>query len=259
LKPAAIAAAWRSRAAVLSNTQGELVGVVPSKWLAREASRGLWKARRIEVIPYGLDLTNFTPIDRGVARTALGIQDDGRPILLVVAQYLEDRRKGMDLFSKALGECPHLTVLAVGIGTLPALPSHVRLIHLGSLDHDRMKALAYNAADVFVHPARADNAPLVIMESIACGTPVVAFPVGGVPELVSRGSTGWLASAVSPSALAASISEATCISGTQDMREHCRQIAVRTYDMARQVDTYESLIQSLSRSRQWCTSPVHNL
>jgi glycosyltransferase involved in cell wall biosynthesis len=56
-----------------------------------------------------------------------------------------------------------------------------------------MKAIAYSAADLFLFPTRADNLPLVLQESMACGTPMISFKVGGVPDLVRPGITGYLA------------------------------------------------------------------
>ena len=65
--------------------------------------------------------------------------------------------------------------------------------HLGYVDEERRKAVAYSAADLFLCPTRADNLPLVLLESMACGTPMVSFSVGGVPDLVRPGITGFLA------------------------------------------------------------------
>ena len=64
---------------------------------------------------------------------------------------------------------------------------------LGYVREAERKALAYNAADVFAFPTKADNQPLVIMEALACGLPVVSSHLGGVPEMIQQGETGWLA------------------------------------------------------------------
>ena len=72
-------------------------------------------------------------------------------------------------------------------------PEGVEVIHTGMLHGDEEKADAYSASDVFVLPTRAETTGLVLLESMACGTPVVAFGVGGVPEAVRAGETGELA------------------------------------------------------------------
>ena len=68
----------------------------------------------------------------------------------------------------------------------------VPAVNLGFLGRDEDKAQAFSAADLFVFPSRADNLPLVIQESLSCGTPVLATDVGGIPDLVRPGVTGAL-------------------------------------------------------------------
>src|SRR5205814_1168416 len=102
---------------------------------------------------------------------------------------------------------------------------------LGFIADDETKALAYNAADAIVHPALADNLPNVLVESVACGTPAVAFDVGGIGDIVKPGLTGWLASAISSSGLVDAVGEALgSIDGGLDLRSSCRAHAEREYD-----------------------------
>jgi glycosyltransferase involved in cell wall biosynthesis len=76
---------------------------------------------------------------------------------------------------------------------------------LGSLQDDLSLVLAYSAADVFVLPSRQDNLPNTGIESLACGTPVVAFDIGGLPDIVDHQRTGWLARPFDTEDLAAGI------------------------------------------------------
>nr|MDQ2724126.1 glycosyltransferase [Actinomycetota bacterium] len=80
-----------------------------------------------------------------------------------------------------------------------------RVAEFGYIASDRLKAVLYSAADVFVFPTRADNSPLVTLESLACGTPVVSFDVGGVAEVVRPGQTGLLAPPEDTGALAVNL------------------------------------------------------
>jgi glycosyltransferase involved in cell wall biosynthesis len=63
-------------------------------------------------------------------------------------------------------------------------------------------AIVYNAADIFVHPAREDNLPNVVVESIACGIPVAGFEIGGMPEMITNQENGFLSEEVSAPGLA---------------------------------------------------------
>lgn len=69
----------------------------------------------------------------------------------------------------------------------------IQTFDLGFVSSDRLKAMAYSVADLFIMPSRAENFPLVLLESMACGTPMVSFRVGGVTDLVRPGITGYLA------------------------------------------------------------------
>jgi len=115
-------------------------------------------------------------------------------------------------------------------------------VPLGAIADTGRLVDVYNAADVLVHPALEDNYPNVVAESIAVGTPVVAFPVGGLPELVLPGVTGHLAGAVTPEALARTIDVAleTGADGG-GLRAACRTWAEGNLGSDRQAEHYERI------------------
>ena len=93
---------------------------------------------------------------------------------------------------------------------------------MGYVTDDILKAMIYNAADISVHSAPVDNHPTTVAESISSGTPVVAFSVGGLPELVIPGKTGWLVDKLNPKALLQQILLAIDhIRSGEDYRDTC--------------------------------------
>lgn len=245
LSPKRIAGAWEERRRLLTG-HARLVAVTPSRWLAQEAQFGLWAGRRVEVIPHGLPLDVYRPIDRGMAREALGINTT-RPVLLMAAENLNDRRKGANFLMEALRGVSRrtFTLITLGAGALCLEAPGVDVHSLGYI-HDKVtKALVYNAADIFVHPAPVDNLPNVIMEAMACGTPAVSFPVGGIPEMVRPGQTGWLAKEISTSALAETIDTALGEFQRKDWRTSCRMVAETEYSDEKQARRYIELFESL--------------
>jgi glycosyltransferase involved in cell wall biosynthesis len=249
LAPKKIARAWESRRQLLS-AQHHLVAVAPSRWMAHEAQAGLWASHRVEVIPYGLPLNIYRPLDRVSAREALGIRARG-PALLLAADNLTERRKGMSVLLEALQFVSHrpLTLLIMGTGSLTHDKKEIFHFHLGYLQDEHHKVLAYSAADILVHPAPVDNLPLVVMESIACGTPVVAFTIGGLPDLVRPGQTGWIADVVSSQTLASKIQQAiNDLDHGMDLRPTCRQIAENEFDADLQAQRYLQLYRSLNEN-----------
>jgi glycosyltransferase involved in cell wall biosynthesis len=197
----------RKREILSRVSPGRLTIVCPSRWLAEEVQRStLFRPFKVRVIPNGIDLDDYRPIERSEARRMLGLPAGAR-IVLFVADQIEDDRKGLRHLLQAftaIRDIPGLLLVTLGRGDHELLPhSHSR--HLGPLnDLDRLRA-AYSAADVFAIPSLQDNLPNTILESMACGTPVVGFAAGGVGEAVIDGQTGLLAPTGDSTALAAAL------------------------------------------------------
>ncbi len=164
---------------------------------------------RVRVLRNGVDLARFRPVDRAEARAALGLPPE--PHLLVsVGQLIE--RKGHDLVIGALAELPGVHLAIAGNGPLrPALEAQAaalgvagRVRFLGAVPHDRLR-LVYGAADVSVLASSREGWANVLLESMACGTPVVASAVWGTPEVVAEPAAGMLMPERSAAGAAAAI------------------------------------------------------
>lgn len=246
LEPHRIRGAWEGRKALLES-RPSLVAVTPSRWLADKAEAGLWQGHDVHHIRDGLPLDTFRPRDRAEARAALHIPAD-RTVLLVAAQDLEERRKGGQRLLEALRGIRRegLLLVSMGHGELPREVGGTKVWSLGHLDDEAATVNAYAAADLLVHPAPVDNAPLVVTEALACGTPVIGLPVGGVPELVKEGETGWLARGTDPAALREAIERALDDRDRWPALSHsARAFAERELGLERQTRLYIDLFESL--------------
>jgi glycosyltransferase involved in cell wall biosynthesis len=117
-----------------------------------------------------------------------------------------------------------------------------------TITDDQLLAVMYSAADVFVHPALADNLPNGVLESMACGTPVVAFDVGGVSDAVRPLETGYLARWKDAEDLAHGIERLLDDDDLRaSMRTTCRTVAESEYGMDLQTDRFEALYAELCR------------
>lgn len=162
---------------------------------------------RISVLRNGVDLEVFRPLDRGEARAALGIT---APCLVSVGALIP--RKGHHRTIEALAYLPGWHLLIAGAGPeksrLSALASQLgvagRLKFLGALPHAQLASL-YSAADLSVLASSREGWANVLLESMACGTPVIASPIPGNTEVVQSPDAGRIAAANTPAALAEAI------------------------------------------------------
>ncbi|MBW4682213.1 MAG: glycosyltransferase family 4 protein [Microcoleus vaginatus WJT46-NPBG5] len=175
--------------------------VTPSHWLAQCAhSSSLLKNARIEVIPYGLDSRQYKPVDKRLARERLNLPQDKHLVLFGASNATSDPRKGFHLLQSALRSLSHSgrgegIELVIFGASQPSHPADLgfKCHYLGKLNDDISLALVYAAADVFVAPSSEDNLPNTVMESLACGTPCVAFKIGGMPDMIEHQRNGYLA------------------------------------------------------------------
>jgi glycosyltransferase involved in cell wall biosynthesis len=245
LPPGRIAGAWELRRQIVDSAP-RLVGVAPSHWMRGQALAGIWAGRRVEHIANGLDLGIYQPADRAAARSALGLPAAG-PLVLVAMPHLADPRKGAGLL-RALAAAPRprpLRLITMGAGELPA-GDGVEILPLGYVADEARRALAYSAADLLLHAAPEDNLPLTVIEAMACGTPTMALPVGGLPDLVRPGFTGWLVNGYGPQALTATLATSLAdLAAGNHMRASCRAVAVDEYGLDLFVERHLDLYQEL--------------
>ncbi|HFC53701.1 MAG TPA: glycosyltransferase family 4 protein, partial [Gammaproteobacteria bacterium] len=186
-----------------------------SEAMKREIVDGLKVSERhVTVIPNGIEEGHFYPRDRGEMRAALRLGENLQ-IVLCVARL--EPVKGVEILIRAFArlEGSHRRLVIVGDGiererlqrTVERLEQSGRVSLVGEKPHDEIP-LWINAADLVVLPSTNEGWPNVLMESFACGKPVVATRVGGVPEIVTSPSLGVLAEPGDPDDLARALEEA---------------------------------------------------
>ena len=223
--------------------------VTPSSWLAAEVKRSPILGRfPLSVIPYGIDLTDFAPRNKQSAREVFNIPQQAQ-VVLFVADGLQLYRKGFDLLIDALERIqtriPNLCVVGVGHNS-PPLGLRVPYLHLGPINNDRLLSNIYSAADVMVIPSVQDNLPNTVLESMACGTPVIGFDVGGIPDMIRHGRTGLLVPPFDATALGAAVSEPLENPRRQSaLSADCRRAAVQHYSLGQQAARYCNLYTKL--------------
>jgi len=173
----------------------------PSRWLYDCAKVSLLtKDKPVYYIPNILDNTLFKPSDKAVAKQILNI-DAGETVVAFGAISVNSPYKGWVYLQKAL-ELLKQDPLSENISVLifgsvynqeiaDAIPFKTKF--MGYLKDEFSTSVIYNAADVFIAPSLAEAFGYVVMESLSCGTPVVGFNVGGIPDMISHKENGYLA------------------------------------------------------------------
>lgn len=185
--------------------------LAPSGWSARQAKESFTLGgRELRSFPIPLDLSVLRTADMLSARQALGLPLEGR-IVLVRALDPGLTYKGFGLFLEALrqlddqGLALHVAVIG-DRGFLPGGFRHVTFTELGPQRGDAALARAYQAADFFVSPSTNETGPMMAGEAMACGRPLIAYPIGIAPDLVEQGRNGTLVEPVGDvAALAAAV------------------------------------------------------
>ncbi len=165
--------------------------VVESRTLQWYAGRYDWLADRLVLVPVAVDTAAFKPLDREAARRRFEITTDRA--VLYAGRLAPEKR--VDEIIRAFRKVPRAELLIAGEGpqeaALRSQATDLPVRFLGSISHEEMPIL-FNAVDILVLASEYEGLPTVALEALACGTPVVSTPVGGTPEIVIPGRTGWL-------------------------------------------------------------------
>lgn len=166
--------------------------VCPSSWLAEKTKKSILNNSEISVIENGIDLKQFFYKSKKESREKLGLPLDKKIILFVSAGGKRDKRKGWEYIDKMLDNFPETIFLCIG-GKGGELEKRRNLKHLPYITDREKLSLYYSSADLFLFTSLAENFPLVTLEAMSCGTPVVSFDVGGVKEAVTHLKNGYIA------------------------------------------------------------------
>lgn len=247
---------WRRKRA---SWRGKDLWLVPiSSWLADCVRRsGLFDRTPIQVIPNGVDTNRFRPFDKAAAKAAWNLPQDKRHILFGAIDATDDMRKGFHhmldaariLAQSGWGDRVELVVFG---GAAPDDLSTVGLPirSVGNLSDDEALASLYSACDVMVVPSEQEAFGKTLIESMACGTPVVAFATGGPLDIVQHGHTGFLARPFDVEQLASGI--IWCIEDDErnyKLGDRARSRAADEFEIEAIAGRYQSLYhQILSRA-----------
>jgi glycosyltransferase involved in cell wall biosynthesis len=229
--------------------------VTSSNWLNSEAKKSsLFHNNKIRTIPTPINTEIFKPNEKLNSCKELNLPLD-KSLILFGAMDLTNERKGIKYLISALKiiskyqseflENTNIVILgSSGEMDLSKIPFGVHL--LGKITNENKLVNCYNAADIYVAPSLQDNLPNTVIESLSCGTPVVAFNTGGMPDMVEHLKNGYLAELKSSEDLAAGI--VTLLSDSElllKMKVKCRETALNKFSEETIANQYSAYYNEL--------------
>ena len=244
---------WKIKKRVYKKS--DFVIVTPSMWLRDKVNKSMLYDKEVRLIYNGVDETIFHPMDKTKVRVKLGLPEDKTIITFSAHEGISSSwRSSNDLF-EALRRTEHENIMFLNLGSSERLDekieNDIEWLSIPHIYEEPKMAEYFAASDLLLYPTLADNCPLVVLEAMASGTPVIAFNAGGVPELVDHLKTGYVAEYKNSADLANGID---LFLSDDDLRAKAgvlaRERVVDMFTLDQQVDNYLWLYsQMLDKNR----------
>jgi glycosyltransferase involved in cell wall biosynthesis len=253
---------WQRKQKIYSKSR--LYVATPSQWLMQKVKQSMLAPAIMgaRVIPNGVDTSVFHPADRQEARATLSIPQGVRVLLFAANGIRANIWKDYQTLRAAIAMvAEHLhnqDVLFIALGEdAPAEQIGQAEVCFVPFQKDpEIVARYYQAADVYAHAAKVDTFPNTVLEALACGTPVVATAVGGIPEQIQDGATGFLVPPGDSGAMAKRIIQLLADNSLQSrIGTQAADIARKHFDLNRRVDDYLTWYQEIFS--MWDSGPDH--
>ena len=165
--------------------------VCPSNWLAERVKVAYPFLKTVKMIPNGVDTEVFKPMDKNVLRSKLGLPKDALIILFAAELATKNPFKGGEIVESLIETSTFQNCYFVTIGgeTIKKSDYH---IPFGYISEQEKMAELYATSDLMLYPTRADNLPLVVLEAMSCGLPVISSNIGGIVEIIENEKNGFL-------------------------------------------------------------------
>jgi len=244
---------WQRKSDIYAKSRIYITG--PSKWMVQTACESILAPAIIKsrVIPNGIDQTVFHPAEKQEARDALGLPNDATIFLFVSAGGIQRSsfkdfstiQKAIEIVAqKVTGK--NIIFIALGDTKFTEKVGEIEIRHLSHIDSVETMAKYYQAVDIYLHAARAESFGLVIAEAQSCGTPVIATSIGGIPDTIKDGKTGFLTRPHDPQDMADKIilmlSDETLI---RSMGNQAAIFAQYSFGVEQMINNYLSFYQEI--------------
>ncbi len=223
--------------------------VVPSLWLKEKVSQSVLSEKPIHLIPNGIDTSVFFKRDKSACRKKHNLPQNKKIILFVAAGGKNNEWKGWEYTEAVIShfqkkeEC---VLVCIG-GDKSEKKASNEIIYIPYVEDKNILAEYFSSADVFLFTSIAENLPLVVLEAMGAGTPVVSFDVGGVKEVVTHKKNGYIAEYKNADDLIRGVEYIFSLptNELQEMSDQSAQKVKDNFSMKIMVDKYLELYKSI--------------
>lgn len=228
---------------IYQNTPVHLVAA--SAWLAQQVKKSILADKPLTVIHNGADTRSFHPLNKQKTRKELNLPSD-KPIILFASTYgTKNPWKGGNYLKAIIQNNLYPDYYFVTLGAREYKKTN-NLIEIPFISDRHLLVKYYNSADLLFYPSIADTFPLTILESMSCGTPVVAFKTGGISEQITHKKDGYLADYKNLDSLLSGIDYLLdSQSRLVKIQTHARQKIVKSFSLDLMIKKYKNLYQQI--------------
>jgi len=232
---------WKSLK--LTKPKHSLTAATPSEWINKQASSYYWNEYEVKTVRNPVPKSFFEPLDRESCKKALDLSLE-KPIILCIAGNLNNEMKGGAILQEILNSDAKDHCQFLLIGEEDELKnSETR--RLGFIMDELTLRIAFNAADLLLHPAQVDNLPNTVAEAMSAGTPILAFKTGGLPEMVIPDKSGWLVPEINAQLMALELHSIIKTKSYKNLRNSTKEIAEQLFAPKEIGKQYMELIQEI--------------
>lgn len=236
--------------------KSKLVITVPSKWLMDKLPESILSHIPVYLINNAVDTDTFMSKDKHKTRAKLGLPRDRYILTFIADAGARNPWKGFDYLLKSLSlikkdYISQLFFVMIGEKRDSIMKeTGIDGISVGKVSQPELMAEYYSASDIYLLPSIAENSPLVVLEAMSCGTPVVAFDVGGVSEIIQHKETGYIAKYKDAGDFARGVEWFMSLDNDKycEISHRCVAVIKERYTLQQQVQKYLSLYEKVIHS-----------